>query len=487
MLRMHIDCGKGGKGSMLNGVAYQECPRELKTQRAYDFYRTRYLLVWTVGFAIFFTSIGMLVWAIVSSSEPYRAAILYIVAAACFVFFILMRLGPAQLRTRAGSGLLFGIAGSPNSFAPSSMEAAREAALALRRREERADVVGGAWSNVLRYESAQATRIYTRRMVGRNREAGKHVWFAGTELMDVQKELAKEGKQIVNMPSYGGVTIGAWIATQGHGMTGASTPYGRVPVKARVLDLLTGIETDDGPQALLEKFGLDRKASSQYLILWVSLDDSPALGPNTTLIRSHRLLTTAADAEWLLSKDARMCVVFVGNTKALAARWLPAKGVKVNKGGVLFDTWMTTFAVTGWGGLLGDPSAAQKTETVQKAVMLFHTYLYPSFIYLYLLFGVVNFEAYTTDIPITPTTLLSLTQTLQSVHAAHGGRSEIRVQGKLLYVDGFAWSRAGQRATFAAMAAVGVKRCALHPGKYAVLVEDVTCSGLDLVAPREIK
>jgi len=477
---------------------YKPCPRELKTQKAYDFYRTRYLLVWTFGFGVFFTSIGILVWAIFSTLEhdspfhdrgnhPYRAAILYTVSAICFVFFVLMRLGPAQLRSRAGSGLLFGIAGNPNSFAPASVQDVQKASRELRMRGERADIVGGAWSNVLRCESSSSVCIHTRRMVGRNRDAGKYVWFAGTQLMDVQKELAKEGKQIINMPSYGSVTVGAWIATQGHGMTGASTSYGRVAAKARVLDLLTGIETDDGQQALLEKFGVSRKASSQYIILWVSLDDSAMLGPNTTLVRSHRLLSTTADAEWLLSKDARMAVVFVGNTKALAARWLPAKGVNVNKGGALFDTWLTVFAVTGWGSLIGDPSTAQKTETVQKAAMLFHTYLYPSFIYFYLLFGVVNFEAYTTDVPVTPATLLSLTQTLKSVHAAHGGRSEVRVQGKLLYVDGFAWSRAGQRATFAALFAIGVKRCALHPGKYEVLSEDVSCSGVEIVAPRDVK
>lgn len=457
------------------------------------------MVIYFLALCALLFSIGSLAWAIFATvdhesphhakgSHPRQAIVLYTLAALAFFEFVLFSLPAAQLRYRAGDGLIFGCAGEPSSFAPTNLGEARNAAQKLRVAGEHGAVVGGAWSNVLQYRSTRGPRLHLRRLVGRAPERyGHQAWLAGTELMDVNRELAKAGLQLLNVPSYGCVTVGAWVATQGHGMAGAKTEQARIQVRAWVLDLLTGIETDDGPEALLEKFGSGPVKAAQFMVLVVVLDESKALGREQALLRQTKMLRVPEDVTWFLRKDTVARVVFVGNSKALAITWDDAKGRERRRGGGVFKLQVLGFATTGWGGLLGSADNRDHTEKTSAVALFFHVFLNPLYIWFYLASGVVNFEAYTTDVPITPEALLTLTTHLQDVHRRHGGRSELRVQGKFLYVDGFAWNRRGIRATFAALADLGAKRVALHPGKYNLEREDVTCGGLALVTPYEIK
>ena len=339
---------------------------------------------------------------------------------------------------------------------------------------------------MLRQQTARGPRLHTRRLVGRVPNQPL-TWYAGSEVMDVQKELKAMGLQLVNVPSYGSVSLGAWVATQGHGMTGGAFTHGPITVKAKVHDLLTGIETDDGPDMLLDKFGRGEVRASQFLVLTVTLEGSQTLVENAKMLRQGRWLKTLDDATWVLRKQAQVAVMFIGSSNTLALTWEPHKGDDVSGGGLLMDAGISMFAVLGWG--LSEPSGPgrDRTERLEKAPIFFHFYLSPIYIWFLLLTNLKNLELYTTDIPLTPDLTLKLTTALQGVYKKYNGRCELRFTGKITYIDLFFWSNAGARAVLHVLSAFGVKKCALHPGKYQLNRGWFACENIELVTPYDVK
>ena len=96
-------------------------------------------------------------------------------------------------------------------------------------------------------------------------------------------------------------------------------------------------------------------------------------------------------------------------------------------------------------------------------------------------------ELYTTDIPLTPTRTLKLTAALQDVYKTYSGRCELRFTGSRTYIDLFFWSTSGARAVLHVLSAFGVKKCALHPGKYQLNGGWFACENIELVTPYDVK
>ena len=447
-------------------------------------YRWRFLCPWLFTMAIFATSLVLLPLAIHSfaSHNPERGTAYTTAAVAMLAFFIYARLPAQRLRLRIG----IGFCGHSTDAAPATLRQLRSAAQSFRQKGTQPTMVGGGWSNVLAWRTARGPCLLTRHLTGTVPGTDDTVWYAGTQLVDANRVLAKRGLQLINVPSYGCVTMGAWVATMGHGMTGGKFTHGLLSVRARVLDLRTGIETDDGPEMLLEKFGRGAERAAQFLVLTIDIGNSPTLVANGVALREGRWVRGVDDAAWALGKDAAMMVLFVGRRKTLCLRWTPQPigAAPVKGGGALMDLQLALFATLGRG--LGDPSGRGRSEKLSAGVLLFDLYLYPIFIFFYLLLGIANFEVYTSDVAIAPALLLSLATSLQPVHRKHGGRTEIRVLGKLLFLDCFAYGRAGQRAMLATLSAHGVGKVALHPGKFAVRREDVADAGLALISSHEV-
>lgn len=465
-----------------------------------DVYKRRYLLLWLVAMLACATGLVLLPWGVYAlvphssalhtrGAHTTQGAVLASIGTVTLLLFLYMRLPRQQLRYRSGMDICSGLLGRSSDSSPSSVESMFTVVENMRFSGLRPTVVGGAWSNVLRRQTAIGPRLFTHNLVGEVPGSEGRVWYAGTEVMDVNKALAKRGRQLVNVPSYGCVTMGAWVATMGHGMTSAGAAHGLVSVRAQVLDMATGVVADDdSPEMLLDKFGRGAKRASQFLVLTVDVGDSPTLCNNANALREGRWVASAEDAAWALQPTAAMMVLFVGRHNTLCLRWTPQPpaAAAVRGGGALMDVGIALFATLGRG--LSNPAGKgrDRSERLSAGIRLFHFYLHPVFIWFFLLLGITNFEVYTSDAAITPECILSLTQALQPVHRKYGGRTEVRVLGKLLFVDCFAYGRASHCAILTALSTLGISCVALHPGKYAVHLDDISSAGLQLANPYDV-
>jgi len=467
-----------------------QCPTEEWKPVPTDWYRLRYFAIWSVPLAAFGGSIALIILSIAAfmvhdsdqherGNHPERGTWMLLLGLFLLVLVIWMRGSSTQLRYRAGMGLFSGLGGASTDQAPTSLFMTKIYVQEFRNQGVVPTIVGGAWSNVLGLRTTYGPRIHMRRMVGRVPDE-RLAWYAGTELMDINKELKEKGFQLVNVPSYGCVTIGAWVATQGHGMTGRAFSHSPITVKAKVLDLKTGIETMDEPAMLLDKFGQGAQRASQFLILWVSLEGSPTLVPNNKMLRQGRWLRTQGDAAWVMRKEAQVAVVFIGSTHSLALTWEPYIGEDVKGGGALMDAGILMFAVVGWG--LSDPSGRgrDRTELLDKAPGFFHFYLSPIFIWLFMILRTLNVEIYTADLSLTPEVLLKLTTEIQDVFKKYNGRCEIRFLGKLTYFDFLVLSEEAVLAVCRILSMNGVQTVTQHSGKYCMRPEFFQCVGLEL-------
>jgi len=477
---------------------YVQCPTDAPSPRARDWYRVRYIFLWLLPITAGIAFLVLLPWGIYaavphdSDLHPHgnhgeQASAMIIIALVCFFFVLWMSGSAQQLRFRSGMGFFGGIGGESTDAAPITVAAIKAAVQQFRVMGVVPTVVGGAWSNVLRMESAAGPRLHMRRMKGP--VPGLDLtWYAGTECMEVNNALRKlkSPMQLINVPSYGGVTLGAWVATQGHGMTGRAFAHGPITVKAKVLDMRTGIETDDGPEKLLDKFGKGSERAAQYVILFVTVAESPTLVPDAKVLRQGRWITTVEDAKWVNRKEAQVAVMFVGGSNTLALTWQPYIGDDISGGGWLMDIGILMFAVLGWG--LGDPrgQGRDRTERLSKVPAFFHFYLSPVYIWFFMLLRAMNPEFYTSDLDLTPELTLKLTTELQDIYSRYTGRCELRFTGKLTYFDLFALSPGAYREVLRVLATNGVKKVAQHPGKYQLRAEEFACAGLDLVTVYDV-
>jgi hypothetical protein len=464
---------------------YRKCPEAQEPLRKEtDWFRLRYVAVWTVGYTTFVGAVALF-FVGVFGSTPLTAAVYFPVMAVCATTFFFMYLSSAQLRYRSGAGFFEGLLGARADFAPANTEEAEEVLKKVRKSssKERPTPVGGAWSNVLRMQTTDGPRIHTRKMVDKDVDNLK--FGAGIEVMDVNKILRKQNLQLVNVPSYGCVSLGAWVATQGHGMTGRYFNHGPICVDAVVLHMETGIVTLDTPELLLQKFGSGAKNARKYLVTEVTLKGSPTLVPDGAVLREGRWLSTVKDAEWILSANAIGAVLFVGNSNTLALRWTLHSGSKTNQSGWLMDVGITMFAVVGYG--LSDPKGRDRTQMLHDVPGFFHFYLSPVFILFLVLFGVMNAEIITSSIELTPDALYKVCSDLQTVYKRFNGRCEIRFTGRLTYFDLFAFSEKGASAVLDVLGRNGVEQAALHPGKFQLSQQLFCNAGIFLRTAHDIR
>ena len=437
-------------------------------------YALIYTLAWTSTALFLVASLGTFVGGVVSlanhPSENHLERTLLLAAAflVTALLYLLTSNRQSYMLWRAGhvwgGGWLFS---TPTVSTEQTIEHATRLQRSLRD-GRRVEVVGGAWSNVLRREPVRGSPLYMTLMRGKA-EVGGSRWLAGTPLWEVHRELRKRGLVAVNVPSYSGVTIGAWVATIGHGMPGRFFDHGLICASALVLDIKTGIVSFDGPSKLEDKFGRSRSRAAQFLILEVELSGSPSLVADVPCIRSSRwLLEDEKDAQWLLDKSAASAVVFVGRGGALALRWAtikagqrrPSRGVLR----VLDDASYALFSLTG--RLLRRADGLEHTQLLSDATYLFSAYLWPIYTLMFLLAPLRNTEFFTTDLDLTSTKVIEVTQKLKAHYKTYSGRCEVRFLGVVTFFDCFVWSSGGMGAFVDVLADLGVQRVAIHPGKF---------------------
>jgi len=445
-----------------------------------DGYRWRYIAVWGVGWLLLLAAIAGLVIGIVLSTF----AVAFPLMAVCLLVFALMYRDAARLRYRAGSGLLGGLCGERGSFAPRTMDELIAACDTARRSGDRLSVVGSAWSNTLGQRTVRGRRLYMHRAVGRLGNA--RTWLAGTPLKQIQRELAAEDPsvQLVGVPGSSYVTIGAWIATLGHGNSGPAATHGLVIASAKVYDQATGLSMDMSPLKVMEAFGKGPGLAAQYVVLSVTAEEG--IYENITVKRQGAQLVNLTDANWALDKRSVMRAVFIGNTKTLALRWIPHTGTELAESTVL-KVWLFVFAALGWGSAMPYYKGKDSTGRLSDEVYLFPDALTPPQLWSQMILNIVNYELYTKDITLDASTLLQISDRLQRIHSEHGGRTELRTLGKYVFFDMAMWANTNAfRDAFAALHELGVNKCAQHPGKYVHTKETAACGGVRLVSVKEL-
>lgn len=474
-----------------------------ETQKPLDNYRARYIAVWGVGWLLLLGGVTALVLGIFfatphenvahgitdpatnSTRNQYlvQAAIAFPVMALCFLLFSLMYRGSARLRYRAGSGFFGGLFGEWSSFAPRTMEELEAACESARKSCDRLSAVGSGWSNTLGQRTTRGRRLYMHRATGR---VDKRTWLAGTTLKQVQRELASETPpmQLIGVPSSSYVTLGAWVATLGHGNSGPAAAHDLVVASAKVFDQATGLVLEMNASKLLDAFGKGANLASQYVVLSVTLEDG--IFPDEPVKRQGRRLVTEVDANWFLDKRSLMRAVFIGNTKALALRWIPHNGDAIAES-IVLKVWLFIFAALGWGSAMPNYEGNDSTGKLSDEVYLFPDSFNPPQLWTQMILNIVNYELYTKDIVLDAPTLLVVSERLQRLHTEHGGRTELRKLGDIVFFDMAMWAgRDAFRASFKALHDLGIKKCAQHPGKYWHTVATAACGGVDLVDVKNI-
>ena len=427
-------------------------------------YVLRYVFAWLLTLC-FLASCLLALGTVASQSQSREWTILLtVVSLSMGLLYLLTTHQRSYLRWRTGAlwggGWLF-------SAPSATSEQTIEKVLFMRRRGFDIEPVGGGWSNVLRREPVVGKPLYTEFLRGKT-DVGRSRWLAGTPLKEVHEDLRKRGLVLVNLPSYAEVTVGAWVATLGHGMPGRIFDHALVSVSALVLDVKTGVVSFDGPSKLLDKFGRSKRRALQFLVLEVELTASPSMVTNSECIRSSRWLLDVSDAQWLLEKAAAVAVVFVGRSGSLALRWTPLRpGQRRPTRGIrrrIDDASYALFSVSG--RFPGNPHGREHTQKLSDAIYLFSVYLWPIYTFFFLLLPLRNVELYTSDLDLSPEKLLEVTERLHTHYQTYNGRCEVRFLGGLTFFDCFSWSDKGLCALTEVLTDMGVQRAALHPGKF---------------------
>ena len=469
-----------------------------------DGYRCRFGTIWTLWvFAVFgvVASLTVCIWALANETvrgEPATVPLASTGLALCVLVIatlVAMFLPKSQLRFRAGSGIagaIFGTCFERSSSAPSSIQQVEQLFKQQRNNTQTAAAdklapfstpVGGAWACSLAQRFLLPfPRMYMHNLTGR--VDNDRVWMAGTTLKTVQRKLAKGDEQLIGVPGSSYVTLGAWIATLGHGNTGAAFKQPLIRVSALVLDKKTGIVTTDNPAVLFDKFGASEERAKQFVVLTVTL---PEVVPrNQSLRRSYRLVRTVDDAAWFLRRETLMRAIFVGQSASLGMTWTPLSiGDPTPSGaGVVDKLRVLALAGLGWGA--PDLRDREAEEYVSDAVYYFPDTIVNIQNLVQVYMALVNAEFFTT-LALTPQLLLRIVQELQRTHAELGGRTELRVHNDTVYFDvAMRESGANFAAYFATLRKLDVVKMAQHRGKHRRVPAEFEKAGLELVEPRAV-
>ena len=471
-----------------------------QTYLPFDGYRYRFGTIWTLAVLAILGVIATLVVCISAVSDgavPSEAVVGFVLCGLTTVTFIAMSTPSAQIRFRAGSGFFGGVLGiyfERGSAAPSTAEEVRTLY-----QDSYATPVGGAWSCSLAQRfSLPFPRVYTHNLTAKT-DPDTFTWLAGAKLKTVQNELAKDGKQLIGVPSSSYVTVGGWVATLAHGNgTINQAAEGMPPIledvkSARVLNTTTKDVTVDDPAMLVQKFGNGDAQARKFFVLDVTLKEN--LPFDQFVIRSSFLVNKDKDAARFLYTATLMRVLFVGQRASLVITWTEEQNSValgccarlVNSIVEIIDkVRIFTLAGLGW----GKPNLSKHSvrEKVSDAVYFFPDTItnVQNLVQVYMRY--VNAEFFTKDLSnITSAKLLNMTRRLQETHASLGGRTELRIHGSIVYFDVAMRETRSNFATYlSTLHKLGVRNVAQHRGKHQRVRNEFATACLNLVNASEV-
>ena len=329
---------------------------------------------------------------------------------------------------------------------------------------QRPTIVGSAWGFFLQTRTAESPVLSLRNFTGQGKGDKRGWWRAGTTIREVIDFYVKQGKTFASHPSITEITIGAWFATGSHGNGGnAGKP------STSVLEAVEIVCFDPPSVQIIDNYKEIR-----------AIFDSPNVNHVITYVKFHNLeenrmlqkrafsVDSVQSANKWLSSGAILRVLFVGAAReGLGIRWEKpyektehidphccSKCSTFIQADVCSPICGCRENYTHWNGL-----------TTLYNANIWAPSVIPLETFIAVIGGVTNFELVFRVKEMNGVVLEKMVRLLRDMHKDIGGRTEIRYGTGVVFWDLSLTKSFGKPFNLLAEN-FGVKRLALHPGKY---------------------
>ncbi|MDA9633399.1 FAD-dependent oxidoreductase [bacterium] len=407
------------------------------------------------------------------ATARWTELVAYIVAAvACAALWTHSVLPRAQTLVRAGAYPLF-CGGGENNFPKTEEELRRRVRSVVEKTGAPPTIVGSGWSFFLNRRAAAKNRVFLQEF---NSRIGETTWQSGVTAGHVCKQLKKIKKTLSSRPTLDDITLGSWIAANGHG--NASTLAGGTSntfQEVRILDMVSdSILTLSGKDT--KKLFEDRGAYYKYCVLTCKL---LPVYDGVVKMKGVKVKDAESAADWL-TPTSQLRVLFLGAARSygLGVLWKASSEADLQSSShvnphlfsrVCFYLQVDTCsAIVGW----HEPMSKYNGHSRLSDANRWSYTGWPLGIGLAQLgivfTGLHNFEIFFIHKNLDGESLWQLCEQITTLHKSFGGRCELRVatEGALniVHVD-VAFNVTKSRLVFDILYNFGVREAALHRGK----------------------
>jgi hypothetical protein len=435
-------------------------------------YNAFFVLIWGSAVLAIPTSVGLLVWLILSFDDVDRHAdgrivTLVVAVLVLLTWTIALRIHSKRVLIRAGAfpGWCAG------DVAPHDEIELRQAVLEIVQRYNRMPtIVGAGWGFFLWRRGPERPRVFTHNFTGRI--PGTNRWRAGTTIAKVARAYARQGKTFDSHPTMDYISLGAWVACTNHG-NGGDTNVGTSGTISEVelLDMRQNTTRVVGVKQARKLFASARVRDYCVLSVGFTPVDNVDLQK-----KALKIVDAASAAEWL-APGAKLRVLFVGAARSygLGLRWQAPYRQTSHKDPHFCSRFCMFFQVDVCSSIGG---CHEKLDAYEGLTTLYEANRWMPTVWPWMTLSVVlsrtrNFEIFF-KLPeaLNGQLLWKLLEASIAMHKTHGGRSEVRYW-KLSPDTSISWDismRHGFSAPFELLYNVmGVRDIALHNGKYTAL------------------
>lgn len=433
-------------------------------------YNTFFVLIWGSAVLAIPTAVGLFVWLLVTLvPHEHRHAERIVLLSLSVLLLIAWTVG---LR-RHGHRVLIRSGAFPGwcrgDAYPHDEVELRQAVADLKRRKGRFPaIVGGGWGFFLKRWGPSAPRVFTHHFTGQvPNEPGR--WRAGTTIAAVNKHFLENDKTLPSHPTMDYISIGSWVSCANHGNDGDAQTVDAIDL-VTILDM--GSNTTRRVSYAEARRIFDVDFEKRHCVLDVSFN---AVENRLTQKRGILVKDPQSAADWL-APGAQLRLLFLGAARGhgIGLRWERPYDDSPHRNPHCCSRFCQFLQVDVFSVFCGwhEPMSKFSGKVTLHNANRWTPPIYPFMTIGVVLSGIVNFEIFfRLERALDGATLSVLVEEAIAMHKRLGGRSEIRYgrpsANSIVHWD-LSLAR-GHDAPFRLLfERLGVKRVAMHPGKYDV-------------------
>lgn len=433
-------------------------------------YSTWFVLIWGSVVLSIPTAIGLFVWLLLTSvPHEDRDAERIVVLSIAVILLIACSIGLMQhsCRVLIRSGAF--PAWCRGDVYPRDEVDLLQAIVDIKRREGRFPaIVGGGWGFFLKRYGPTAPRVFTHHFTGQVPNQPRR-WRAGTTIATVNKHFLKIGKTLPSHPTMAYISIGSWVSCANHGNDGDAQTVNSI-------ELVTILDMESNATRRVKYVDARRVFDADFERRYCVLDVSFNVVDNKIVQKRGILVTDPQSAADWLAPDATLRLLFIGAARdyAIGLRWeRPYDEDPHHDPHVCsrFCQFVQVDVCSVFGGY-HEPMSKYNGKSSLYNANRWTPPISPLATIGVVLSGIVNFEIFfRLNRALDGDTLFAFVDRSIAMHKKIGGRSEIRYgrpsSGTVVHWD--ISLSCGHDAPFKLLSDhLGVKRVAMHPGKYDV-------------------